>query len=266
MENITTSQITDLRQSAEYGKYLESLGWTVIGNNPQIFIRKLGILGAIAKIQRFSQLDWENTRSTLAKHHVWMTKFEPLSSPVSFPQDAWPMLATKTLRVNIAGTLEKILASFKKDCRYVLRKLEKKHFTPVINNYEGFYSIWKRAAGIKKLWTPSKKEFDSLVRIFRNKCFCVTIGDVAGCLVLIHKSIAYYYYSGALPEGKELDLPYLVVWECMKEAKRRHCTEWDFEGIYDDRWPNPGWQGFTHFKKSFGGYEVSFPGSYTKWF
>lgn len=47
-------------------------------------------------------------------------------------------------------------------------------------------------------------------------------------------------------------------------AKKRGCKIFDFEGIYDERFPNKSWLGFTHFKKSFGGYEVSYPGTYTK--
>jgi lipid II:glycine glycyltransferase (peptidoglycan interpeptide bridge formation enzyme) len=52
----------------------------------------------------------------------------------------------------------------------------------------------------------------------------------------------------------------------MQEAKKRKCKLWDFEGIYDERFPNKDWLGFSHFKKSFGGSEILFPGSVTKWF
>jgi peptidoglycan pentaglycine glycine transferase (the first glycine) len=62
-----------------------------------------------------------------------------------------------------------------------------------------------------------------------------------------------------------LNLPYFIVWEAMKEAKKRGCKIWDFEGIYDARWPNKSWLGFSHFKKSFGGEEIEFPGSFEKW-
>ena len=105
-----------------------------------------------------------------------------------------------------------------------------------------------------------------MVDCFANNCFCITIDNLAGALVLIHDRVAYYYYAAALPEAKRKLLPYLVIWECIKEAKKKGCTTWDWEGIFDTRWPNKGWQGFTHFKKSFGGYEVSFPGSFIKWF
>ena len=129
-----------------------------------------------------------------------------------------------------------------------------------------FYKIWKKSAKRKSLWIPPVKDYLSLLKSFDKNCFCITIDDQAGAVILVHDSVAYYYYAGATGEGTKQNLPYLIVWKAMQEAKKRKCKIWDFEGIYDERWPNKGWKGFSHFKKSFGGYEVEFPGSFTKWF
>ena len=256
--------MVDLRQSPAYAKYITSLGWVVENG---IFIRKLGIFGAIAKIQRTAIPP--NWREIIKKHHVWMTKWEPeknfnLQFTV-FKQDSWPLLATKTLQIDLTPSSEKILAGFKKDARYCLRKISNNQYSIINNDFDGFYKLWKKSAGIKKLWTPPLKDFQSLVSSFGKSCFCITIDNLAGALILIHDQTAYYYYAGALPEGKKKNLQYLVVWKCMLEAKKRGCKFWDFEGIYDPRWPNKDWKGFSHFKKSFGGTEIDFPGSFTKW-
>jgi lipid II:glycine glycyltransferase (peptidoglycan interpeptide bridge formation enzyme) len=42
------------------------------------------------------------------------------------------------------------------------------------------------------------------------------------------------------------------------------CKIFDFEGIYDSRFPIKSWLGFTHFKKQFGGNEIAYPGCYIK--
>ena len=271
MENLTTSQITDLRQSAPYAKYIQSMGWKVVTvDNTQVFIRSLGILGAIAKIQRVGlPINFSKMKTALKKQRVWMTKLEPINFhpvPQGFRQDKWPLLASKTLRIDLTPSLATIKNRFKKDARYSIRKSQSANSKSQLNNFDGFYQLWRKANGIKKLWTPSKKQYGSLVDCFANNCFCITIDNLAGALVLIHDRVAYYYYAAALPEAKRKLLPYLVIWECIKEAKKKGCTTWDWEGIFDTRWPNKGWQGFTHFKKSFGGYEVSFPGSFIKWF
>jgi len=49
-----------------------------------------------------------------------------------------------------------------------------------------------------------------------------------------------------------------------KLAKKMGCKIFDFEGIYDDRFPLKSWLGFSRFKKSFGGLEVEYPGAYSK--
>ena len=247
--------MADIRQSAAYAKFIRSIGWRVekIGG-VNVFIRNLGI----AKIQR------ANVPTDFPKiPGVWMTKLEPMKFgpvPKGFRQDGWPLLASKTQRID----LKKIKP--KKDCRYCIRRSQRLASSVQKNNFGIFYKLWRKAAGIKRLWIPPEKDYLSLINAFGKNAICITIDNLAGAVVLIHQKTAYYYYAASLPAGKLLHLPYLVVWELMKETKKRECKIWDWEGIYDERWSNKGWRGFTHFKKSFGGYQVEFPGSFTRWF
>ncbi len=45
-------------------------------------------------------------------------------------------------------------------------------------------------------------------------------------------------------------------------AKKSGCKVFDFDGIYDERFPIKTWLGFTKFKKGFGGKEIEYPGCY----
>lgn len=255
MENI--EEIEDLRQSPEYKKYMERIGWKVVSG---VFIRKLGPI-SIAKIQR-TELP-KNLDKILDDNHVMMCKYEPnIGTLTNFKQDNWPLLATKTLRVDLRLSETEIMNNFKKDARYTLRKHQETNHKIQTDDFDGFYEIWKKSARRKDLWIPSKKDYLALVECFGEKCFCVTINDAAGAVILTHKNVAYYYYAGSVVKS---DLPYLVVWEAMKMAKKMGCEIWDFEGVYDKRWPNKGWVGFSHFKKNFGGEEVEFPGCFTRW-
>ncbi|TSC84186.1 MAG: Methicillin resistance protein [Microgenomates group bacterium Gr01-1014_16] len=257
MENL--ENVEDVRRSKEYGKYMEEIGWRVDGG---IFVRRLGPV-AIAKIQRAElPTNWEKI---LKRNRVIMCKLEPLTKLVGWKQDNWPLLGTKTLRVDLGQSESKLFNSFKKDCRYTIRKCSMFNIQCSINKFYKFYEIWRKSARRKNLWIPSEKEYKALVECFGKKCFCVIAGDEAGAVILMHDKTAYYYYAGATKEGNEKNLPYLVVWEAMKEARRKGCKIWDFEGVYDFRWPSKSWKGFSHFKKSFGGYEVEFPGCFTKW-
>ncbi|MEK9200708.1 MAG: peptidoglycan bridge formation glycyltransferase FemA/FemB family protein [Patescibacteria group bacterium] len=272
MENAKDFEvIQDLRQSDEYGRYMERIGWKTIsfqdsGNSFQLFVRTLGPV-SIAKIQRVN-MPLPDLSEILKKNRVMMCKVEPLSGQsTGFRQDNWPLLASKTLRVDLRPSEEKIMQLFSKDCRYTLRKFSSKslQFSIKLNQFDSFYEIWKKSSKRKSLWIPSKKDYDALIQCFGEKVFSVCIDNNAGALVLMHDKCAYYYYAGATKEGNKNNLPYLVVWEAMKKAREMGCKSWDFEGIYDNRWPNKGWLGFTRFKKGFGGKEIEFAGSFVKW-
>lgn len=277
MENPAMAEVkTDLRQTSEYGDFLDKIGWTTVRvKNVQVFFRKLGPV-SIAKIQRVSlPLPWEEISKELKERRVIMCKLEPRENQPDgeigkikkwgFKPDKWPLLGAKTLRVNLEKSEEKLMQSFKKDARYCLKKALEAAVEIKIDDWEVFYDVWKKAARNKDLWIPPKKDVEALKQVFGGKCFCLTAGRMAGVVIIVIEKTAYYYYSATLPEAKKLQLPYRMVWEAMREAKKRGAVAWDFEGIYDSRWPSKGWKGFSHFKKSFGGTEVELPGSFTKW-
>ncbi len=275
MENAENFEIAeDLRQSNEYGKYIERIGWRAVKfphQDMQIFIRKLGPV-RVAKLQRTSlSIPWKNVDNILTSEKVMMCTIEPLLAEIKefglngYKTNKEPLLGTKTLRVNLRPKEEEIFNSFKKDCRYIIRKLRITNHKLQINDFDNFYDIWKKSAKRKRLWIPGINEYKSLIGCFGKNVFCLTIDNLAGALILLNKKTAFYYYAGATGEGTVKDLPYAVVWNAMLEAKKRGCQVWDFEGIYDARWPNKSWAGFSHFKKSFGGKEIEFPGSFTKW-
>lgn len=217
-------KMEDIRQSEAYARFIKSIGWKVERiQGVNVFIRGL----RIAKIQRADvPIGFPKIPGVL------MAKLEPLSFgslPKRFKQDGWPLLSTRTIRVDLAPDLEKVRSKFKKDCRYCLRKANSSEFMVHRNKFDGFYELWKKAAKIKHLWVPPKWQYEALITSFGDNAFCITIDDLAGAVVLMHDRTAYYYYAACLPAGKLLHLPYLIVWECMKEAKKRGCTIWDFK-------------------------------------
>ena len=90
----------------------------------------------------------------------------------------------------------------------------------------------------------------------------------AGCLLLTHDGVAYYHHAASSPEGRKLLSGYPVLWEAIKLAQGLGCHTFDFEGIYDHRFPKAtrNWEGFTYFKKKFGGKEIEFPTPLVKYY
>jgi lipid II:glycine glycyltransferase (peptidoglycan interpeptide bridge formation enzyme) len=74
-----------------------------------------------------------------------------------------------------------------------------------------------------------------------------------------------YQMNGSTEKGRHDFATNLTVWEGMREGKRRGCRWFDFDGIYDERYEeDEDWKGFSRFKLSFGGQEVTYLGSYIK--
>lgn len=273
---------SDLRQSVPYLNWMKFLGWEIIlvGKN-YAFVRKIPLLGSVIKIQRpVEPIAFQEVAKIANQHHALFVKIEPQISQNEpslvfrlkshhYVAGKWALISTKTLLVSLEASETAIFNQFKKDCRSEIKKALNLHPSIEKNNFENFYKTLRQSNKTKGLWTLPKSHYDALIKSFGNKVFCIneliseSQDPVAGCLVLIAGKTAYYFLAGSLPEGKQVHAPYLVVWESIKEARKTGCTLWDFEGIKDDRIPSTrSWKGFSHFKKSFGGYEITFPGSF----
>ena len=86
----------------------------------------------------------------------------------------------------------------------------------------------------------------------------MTIIPIAAALFLFYDKKAYYWQAASTKQGKKLSAPSLLVWEGIKIAKKLKGEVFDFEGIFDERFPIESWKGFSHFKKEFGGEEINF--------
>lgn len=268
--------MVDLRQSPQYGEYMEKIGWKVEkADGCQIFIKKIPFLGSFIKIQRPEKIPFSQIEKLAKKHHAFCIKIEPKSKTNHqsllanhyFP-DKSPYAPPKTLQIDLTLPEEKILAQMKKDARYSIRKAEKEKFKILRNgNIREFRLAWKKY-NHRRLWIPSLKWLQALKDSFRKDFFQLTINNpsLADTILLKHDQIMYYYYAFSSKEGQKLFAPYLLVWEGIKLAKKQGCQIFDFEGIEDQRYKSTkSWRGFTHFKKSFGGKEIEYPGSFSKY-
>lgn len=285
----------DLRQSPEWGKYLEYLGWesVYLDSEVAVRIRRLGPL-AVLKIQRPEVLDEHVLQEILElrkKYRGFLTKIEPVNltndqetllKKYRFSLDSWPLSVSKTIVVDLTPSEEEILARFSKDGRYCLRKAEKSvvgvGFSDPLNGRGDpaptteFYNLFAQTSRRGHFWVPSLKEMEAKIKAFGQNAITFlayqNVTPVAGALVFIHDQTAYYLHAGSTLAGQKLEAPYLLIWEIIKKAKSLGCTKLDLEGIYDERFPasTKNWQGFTVFKRKFGGEEVTYPGAFSRYF
>lgn len=261
----------DIRQTPQYANYLKQIGWEVErSRKTNYFIKKFPLLGSIVKIQRPEKIWIDKIRKFSKKYRAFQVIVEPAKESdvkilrsLGFKPSKSPYLPTKTLLLDLSRSAKKLLRKMKKDARYAIKKT-KDLKTVERKDLEKFREGWKKSVGIKR-YIPPLSHLRALKNSFKDKAlFLTTKNNSAGAIFLVGDGIGYYWQAFTDNEGRKRLSQYKIVWEGILWAKRRGAKVFDFEGIFDERFPNKDWRGFTHFKNSFGGYEIEYPGAFTK--
>ncbi|MBI5018777.1 peptidoglycan bridge formation glycyltransferase FemA/FemB family protein [Candidatus Gottesmanbacteria bacterium] len=271
----------EIQQSPLYAEYIRSLGWSVeLLDGMYIFIRPFPFIGGLAKIQRTLTLpDKKKFTALLEKYHVKTIVIEPDSRVRQSDFSRWcrdmgknfrintdPYIPTKTIRVSLTGTEDEIFSRFTEAKQRAVRRAAKAGVTiressdvgtmiRLKNKSAGFMGFIT-TAGISKLWKILPAKNKTILLAYAPD------GKVIGSVFLIYcRRVAYYWIAGAVPKGKKLFAPTLLVWEAFKTAKKQSMHYFDFVGAWDERIPdkNTEWKGFTKFKEGFGGNPLYYP-------
>lgn len=270
----------EIQQSSTYANFITSLGWIVEKiDGSYIFIKPFPLIGGLAKLLRITTLpSITHLLPLLKRHHVRTLVIEPDSKVDQQNFSRWckrisphihlnrgPFIPTKTIRVSLTPPEEVIFRRFTEAKRRAVRRAEKNTirirrspdihaFFRLKNHSAGFFGFIT-THGIDKLWDVLPE---------KNRLVLLAYSDnvpVAGVFLIFWNGISYYWIAGATKEGKKLFAPTLLVWEALKESKKRRCRAFDFVGVWDERRPakNHEWKGFTKFKEGFGGKSLYYP-------
>lgn len=280
--------LLDIRQSKNYASYLRTQGWVVERiENTNYFIKKLPIIGSVLKVQRPIKVDLKVIWTLEKKHRVFQTIIEPnltLTEDIAhnllvsngYKLFKNPFLPSKTIQIDLNQTKDDIFRSFSKDCKYSIRKGEgyktKEYSTPT--QIKIFHKAWKKSVNFKR-YVPSLQSLLKLKESFpQSKSLFLASHNKSGSIIGgaiftisshgVSNYIIYYWQGFTNHEGRTSLSQYSLLYQGILWGKKMGCKVYDCEGIYDDRFPNKSWLGFTHFKKQFGGIEVFYPGCYTK--
>jgi lipid II:glycine glycyltransferase (peptidoglycan interpeptide bridge formation enzyme) len=265
--------MVDIRQTIQYANYLSKIGWKVERSAEiNYFVKKLSLIGSVLKIQRPEEIRIDKIKRLSKKYKVFRVIIEPkdmlnfqLLTTNGFKLSKSPYLPSKTLHLDLTKTKEELSNNLKKDAKYALRKWQMTNVKcQMVENLEKFREVWKKAVGMKR-YVPPPPHLKALKKSFKkNSLFITDEGGNSGGIFLIGDKIAYYWQAFSNKKARRALAQYKIVWEAILWAKERGAKIFDFEGIYDKRFPDKSWLGFTHFKKSFGGHEVEYPGAFVK--
>ncbi len=85
---------------------------------------------------------------------------------------------------------------------------------------------------------------------------------IAAALVYDYNGVRYYAHAAADYEHRKLAAGSILLVQMIVDAKRAGMQSFDFWGITTSDNPNHPWYGFTQFKKSFGGQQVDYAGTW----
>ncbi len=276
--------MVDIRQSVHFANYLKRLGWTVerIGEI-NYFIKRIPIVGSILKLQHPEEIRMDTIQKLSRKYGVFQMIIEPkndldakylVSSGFKLAKSTY--LPSKTLQIDLTQSQEQILRNFKKDARRVIKRGEsvyiKECSTP--DEIKIFRREWKKSVKFDH-YVISTEQLVKLKESFpHSKSLFLASHNISGRIIggvifttSSHERsnyITYYWQAFTNKEGRSTLSQYSLLWRGILWAKKQGYKIFDFEGIFDPRFPNKSWLGFTHFKRSFGGHEVEYPGCYTK--
>lgn len=269
----------DLRQTPEYANYMRSIGWSIekLGKD-FAYIRKFPLIGSFIKIQRPRQFNNTTTEVLSKKYRAFQIIIEPsnknheLSIKISgFKQMRSYFIPPKTIHIDLTKSEKKLLQEMHYKTRYNIKKAGDYNLKLTISkDISAFASFWQECARKQRgMFLSQKREIVEIYKAFKDNAKIVTVKKdtytLASILLIFADDTAYYMYAASTQLGKKLFAPTLAVWEAIKVAKKLKRGVFDFEGIYDDRFPIKSWKGFTRFKKSFGGKTITYPGAFTKY-
>ncbi|MDP2874094.1 MAG: peptidoglycan bridge formation glycyltransferase FemA/FemB family protein [bacterium] len=274
---------------------MSTLGWQNIlvtegGSACRILIRPLPLIGAIVKIQRPAPpAPLAKVEEEVKKFHPLFAKLETLDDSqlaemgrLGYRRDNWPLIASKTIIIDLQSSLEEITAKFSKDTRQSLRKAQEHQIRVAAKNFpeppqesdkdlKNFYDLFQQVSVRNKFWIPSYKELWNKAKAFGERAwvFLAYVQEekipCAGAFVLCSDENAYYFHAATSPAANTNFAAYANLYQVIEVMKNAGYKKLDLEGIYDERFHETTvkWKNFTVFKRKWGGEEVTYPGSFT---
>lgn len=265
----------DIRQSKQYANYLKKIGWQTkkIGNW-NIFVRNIPFYGKFAKLQKISPpMPFDKIIEFKKENNIKILIIEPDSHDDkilttqfvvnNYKINNSPYIPTKTLLINLTGSEKEIFNSFSSSTRRAIRKAVKNN-VKIVNSTDIEKFIKLKTANMFPVSYLMAKDIKALWESFYPDKTTLLLTKNAGILLLCYKNKSYYWLASSTKQGNMLREPSLLVWEALKLSKKKGYKVFDFEGIYDPRFPKTtnSWKGFTKFKQGFGGIEIKYTGSF----
>lgn len=278
----------DIRESSEWANYLNKIGWEIKKiDNANLFIRYIPIFNFkfikvqhqrklnIKKIEKFAKLN--SSVVVIEPHNFDYDREEFIKN--GFRVSKWHYAPSATIRIDLNKTKENVFASFSENAKRNIKKAQRNNLKVKIiemknqknmDYFEEYFKLLKELRKQKGFYAPEYKESYKKMVAFKNNSVLLFAYErdkpIAVIWLATYGKMICYMQTGVTKNGYKLLANYLLVWEGIKWAIDKKINVFDFESIYDDRYPkeHKKWKGYTEFKRRFHGEEIYYPEAWIK--
>ncbi|MFZ5364316.1 MAG: lipid II:glycine glycyltransferase FemX [Patescibacteria group bacterium] len=210
--------------------------------------------------------------SQLSKKSIFF-RFEPLTAQSKIQntkykiQNTNPVQPEHTLVLDLAKSEDELLAAMHEKTRYNIRLSEKKNLVLKTGNIEDFWKLIEATTARDKFSSHPRKYYETMLKKISGdgktgmrvelKIVYFENAPLAAAIVGYFGDTVTYIHGASSNENRNLMAPYFLHWQIILEAKNLGYKFYDFWGINEKKWP-----GVTRFKKGFGGFEITYPGTF----
>jgi peptidoglycan pentaglycine glycine transferase (the first glycine) len=225
--------------------------------------------GLIAEVDKIADLKGENLTSHLRIDPKLITLPSFFKRFQKAPIDLEPL---RTLMIDLFLSEEQILTQMKPKGRYNIKVAQRYGLkvvsTDLRSGLKDFLKFYHQTVDRKQFEGKDEKYFNDLAVAAdaeMTKMFFVKDNEeiLAVAIIIFYGKTVTFLFGASSDLNREKMAPYLLHWEIICQAKEMGFGEYDFYGIVpDENDLDHPWQGFTTFKKKFGGKEIKNIGAY----
>lgn len=176
--------------------------------------------------------------------------------------------AELTLQLNLIPSEEELLINMRKTTRYEIKKAQslgiKIETSDDLSDLDEFYKLQlstaKRQGFVPFSVSFLKEQFKVFAasgKVLLYKAY-LKKSLLAEGFIIFYGQEAVYHYGVSTDEGRKYPGAYLLLWEAIKEAKKRGMKRFNFWGAAPANQPNHRFYGISIFKRGFGGENVEY--------
>lgn len=279
---------TDLRQTQGWSNFLNTLGWKTQITSSGIFVQIINtVFMKVAKIQRphpLNESDMSEIDLIAKKYNLAFVKIEPsimqevgLLVKNGYQKSLFPLIPPSTVFMDLTLSENDLWSRLSHSAKYSINRARREGTVvkiiknPTKEQVEVFQKLAASTGLKKKFYVPTLTENLKKATEFLDNCVLAfsydSLGELTGAKFhLINGKAVWYLHGGTSDHGQKDKSGYLLTWETILYFKQLGMKIFDFEGVSDPRFPlyTMNWEGLTHFKRKFNGYEAQYPDPYIK--